>query len=117
MSTYTHTLLSGSTDGLPIKVTGTNAGGAVTVHTADASANDEVWLWAQNLDGTDRLLTLGYADLTDPDDLLLEETISAQSGLFIVVPGIPITNSLVLKAFAAAAGVIMLSGHVNRIGA
>jgi hypothetical protein len=37
--------------------------------------------------------------------------------LYLVVPGLLLTNSLVLKAFAATASEIVLHGYVNRITA
>ena len=33
----------------------------------------------------------------------------------MVVPGLVLTNSLVVKAFAATANVILINGYVNRI--
>ena len=52
MATFTKNKLSGSTDGLAIKLTGNTSGGAVTVHTAVAGTTagifDEIWLYANN---------------------------------------------------------------------
>jgi hypothetical protein len=116
MATYTKTLLSGSTNGRPIKVAATATPGT-TIHTAvsGTSSIDEVWLWAQNTDTTDRKLTIEFGGTTSPDDLF-EVTIPAESGLMSVVPGLPLNNGLVVKAFAASANVVTLSGYVNRIG-
>lgn len=113
MATYTKTKLSGSTDGKLIKITTTATAGD-TIHTAHATALDEIWLWAVNSDTTDRKLTIEYGGATSPD-CLIEVTIPAESGLISVVPGLLLTNSLVVKAFCATANVVMIGGYVNRI--
>lgn len=113
MATFTKVLFSGSTNGKNIKVAATSTPGT-TIHTAHASALDEIWLWAVNSDSTDRKLTIEFGGTTSPDDTI-EVTILAESGLIIVLPGILLTNSLVVKAFAAAANVVLVNGFVNRI--
>lgn len=113
MAAYSKLKLSGSTDGRLIKVVQTATLGT-TVHTAHATALDEVWLWAVNSDTTDRKLTIEYGGATSPDNLI-EQTIPAESGLVLVLPGLLITNSLVVTAFAASANVVMVGGYVNRI--
>lgn len=107
--------LSGSTDGKMIKVAATATLGT-TIHTAHATDLDEIWLWAVNSDTSDRKLTLEYGGATSPD-CLIEQTIPAESGLFIVLPGLILSNSLVLTAFCATANVVMVGGYVNRITA
>ena len=47
----------------------------------------------------------------------IELTIAAESGLVLLVPGLILQNSLVVKAFAATGDVILLSGFVNSITA
>lgn len=113
MATYTKVKLSGSTDGKMIKITTTATAGDM-IHTAHATALDEIWLWAVNSDTTDRKLTIEYGGATSPD-CLIEITIPAESGLINVVPGLLLTNSLVVNAFCATANVVMLGGYVNRI--
>ncbi len=115
MATYSKQLLSGSTDGLPIKVAATSTPGT-TIHTAHATDKDEIYLYAQNTDTTDRKLTIEFGGTTAPDHLF-EVTLTAESGLLLVVPGLLLTNSKVVKAFAAAADVVLIAGFVNRITA
>lgn len=110
---FTKIILSGSTDGRPIKVVATATAGT-TIHTAHATNKDEVWLWAMNTDTTARKLTIELGGTTSPDDLI-EVTIAPESGLVLVIPGIPLTNSVVVRAFAATANVITIVGFVNRI--
>lgn len=113
MAQYTREILSGSTDGRMVKVVATATAGT-TIHTADASAKDEIYLWAVNSSAVPVKLTIEFGGTTSPDDTI-EVTIPAESGLFLVVPGMTLTNSLVVKAFAADANVIMLGGYVNRV--
>ena len=113
MPTYTKQFLSGSTNGRMIKVTPTSTPGE-TIHTAHASDTDEIWLYAVNSDSTARKLTIEFGGTSAPDDLI-ELTIPAEAGLVLVVPGLILTNSLVVKAFCATADVVMIGGYVNRI--
>ena len=118
MATYSKELLSGSTQGKNISVTGTTTGASVTVHTAVSGTTDldEIWLYACNTSATARVLTIEYGGTTDQDDLV-ELEIAADSGMTLIIPGLLLQNSLVVKAFAASANVINLNGYVNRITA
>ena len=115
MATFTKTLLSGCTNGKQIKVVQTATAGTL-IHTAIAgtSSLDEVWLWANNEHTADVVLTLEWGGVTVPDNNITV-TIPTKGGLVLVLPGILLQNSLVLRAFAATANVIDLSGYVNRI--
>lgn len=113
MATFTKVVLSASTDGLPVKVAATATAGT-TIHTAHATALDEVWIYAYNGHTSDVVLTLEYGGATVPDQNIVL-TVTTKAGLILVVPGLLLTNSKVLKAFAATANVITLSGFVNRI--
>ena len=117
MATYGKQLLSGGTTGKNIKVVATSSAGT-TIHTAVSGTSnmDEVWLYACNTDGTDRKLTIEYGGTSSPDDLT-EVTIAAEAGWVLVCPGLLLQNSLVVKAFAAAANVVVINGYVNRITA
>lgn len=113
MTQYTKLKLSGSTDGRLVKVVATSSAGT-TIHTAHATSLDEIWLWAVNSDSTDRKLTIEFGGTSSPDDLI-EVTIPAEDGLYAVVPGLILTGSVVVKAFAASANVVLIAGYVNRI--
>ena len=120
MATFSKIHLSGSTDGKLIKVAATATAGT-TIHTGSSTATtyDEVWLYAVNSDTTDRKLTIEFGGTSSPDDLI-EQTITAESGLILVVPGLVIkgnATALVVRAFAATANVVMVGGYVNRITA
>jgi len=120
MATFSKIALSGSTDGRLIKVAATATAGT-TIHTGSTTTTtfDEVWLYAVNSDTTDRKLTIEFGGTSSPDDLI-EQTITAESGLLLVVPGLVIkgnATALVVRAFAATANVVMIGGYVNRITA
>lgn len=117
MATYAKQLLSGSSGGLPVKVTGTNTSGGVIVHTAVSGSTsfDEIWLYANNTDpSTAYKLTLEWGTTTAADGNI-ELSIQPESGLVLVIPGLVLNNGLVVKAFASAANVILLTGYVNTI--
>lgn len=113
MQTYTKVKLSGSTDGKQIKVVQTATAGT-TIHTADPTALDEIWLYAVNSSGNPVKLTIEWGEATAPDGNI-EQTIPAESGYVSIVQGCLLTNSLVVKAFADIASVILINGFVNRI--
>jgi hypothetical protein len=120
MATFSKIPLSGSTDGKLVKVAATATAGT-TIHTGSATSTtiDEVWLYAVNSDTTDCKLTIEFGGVTAPDDLI-EQTITAESGLLLVVAGLVIKGNatpLIVRAFAATANVVMIGGYVNRITA
>lgn len=110
----TKEFFSGSTNGRPISVVATSSPGT-TVHTAVASTStkDEVWLFATNTTTVDVLLTIQFGGTTSPDDKI---QFTVQPGDTVtVIAGVPINNSLIVKAFAATTVVINVFGYVNRI--
>jgi hypothetical protein len=119
MATFSKQLLSGSTGGRQIKVAATATAGT-TIHATGTSSTiiDEVWLYAVNSDTTDRKLTIEYGGTTAPDDLI-EFTVKAESGLYLIVPGLILTgdgsSARTIRAFAATTNVVLISGFVNRI--
>ena len=113
MATFSKVILSGSTSGKQIKVVATATAGT-TIHTAHASAIDEVWLFAVNSSSTAVKLTIEWGEAGAPEGNI-EVTVPGESGYLMVVPGCPLTGSLVVKAFAATANVVMINGYVNRI--
>lgn len=118
MATFTKNHLSGSTDGKMIKVAQTATAGT-TIHTGPTNTAHfhEVWLYAVNSDTTDRKLTIEWGGTTAPDDLI-EFTVKAENGLYLIVPGLVLqgnATALVVRAFAATANVISIAGYVNEI--
>lgn len=117
MATFTKRILSGSTNGLGIKVVA-NATPGTTIHTAVTGTTDidEIYLYAVNSDTTPRKLTIEWGGATTPD-CLIEYTVPAESGLYLIAPGLLLNNALVVTAFCATASVVMIHGWVNRITA
>jgi len=113
MATFSKVNFSAGTDGLPIKVVQTATAGTL-IHTAHATALDEIWLYAYNGHTADVVLTVEYGGATVPDQNIII-SIPTKAGLTLVVPGLLLTNSKTLRAFAATANVITLSGYINRI--
>lgn len=114
MATYTKHTLSGSTNGKGILTSGSSTESAVTIHTANATALDEIWIYAVNSFSSDVKLTIEWGETTSPNGNI-ETIIPSESGLMLIVPGLILTNSLVVKAFAAITNVIIIHGFVNRI--
>lgn len=113
MTTIARTKLSGSTDGRGVKVAATSSSGT-TIHQAHSTAIDEVYLYAVNSSSSSVKLTLQWGGTSSPDDDI-EVTIQGEAGLVLVAPGLPVTNSIVVRAFASTANVVVLHGWVNRI--
>lgn len=115
MADYSKLKLSGSTNGRLIKVVATATPGT-TIHTAVAGTvdYDEIYLFANNTSSSNVKLTIEWGGVASPDDSV-ELMIQAESGLVLVIPGLVLQNSLVVKAFAGTTNVINVSGFVNRI--
>ena len=113
MASYAKLLLSGSTDGKAIKVVAVATLGTL-IHAAHATDLDEIWLYAVNSQAAAVKLTIEWGEATVPDGNI-EVTIPGESGLVLVVPGLILTNSLNVNAFAGTASVVMIHGFVNRV--
>ena len=122
MATYSKVALTGgAADGTGIELA-IDSGTFTTVHTTTTTATtlDEIWLYAQNTDTSDRKLTLKFGGTDDPDDLI-EVTIPTEAGLVLVVPGLILagkaSTGLILLGAGAAASKMTVYGYVNRITA
>lgn len=114
MVAYTKLKLSNSIDGSLIKVVATGTPGTA-IHTSVALGSlDEIHLWAMNTDASAKKLTIEWGGVAAPDDLI-EFTVPAEDGLYLIVPGLILTNGLLVKAFAESANVLLIGGFVNRI--
>ena len=119
MATFTKVLLSGSTQGKPIKVVQTATLGT-TIHATGTSSSiiDEVWLYAYNSSTGPIVLTVEFGGASVPDQNIKID-IPPTSGLTLVVPGLILTGTgsaaNTITAFAGTADVVTVSGYVNRI--
>jgi hypothetical protein len=120
VATFNKAKLSGSTDGLAVAISGTSSGAANTVHTAVAGTTagvfDEIWIYATNISASAVKLTIEWGTATAAAGNI-EMTIAGEAGLVLVIPGLILQNSKVVKAFAGTADVILLTGYVNAITA
>ena len=108
----TKEFLSGSTNGRPIKVVATATPGT-TLHTANATAKDEIFVFLTNTDTVEREVTIEFGGVTAPDDHM--KFLVPPKETILAVAGVPLSNSLLARAFAVAANVITATGYVNRI--
>lgn len=119
MAQVTKRKLSGSTDGRGVLITTTATAGTL-VHTAVtgvvAGTWDEIWLYAYNSDTVDRVVTVEWGGVTIPSDNI-KVTVPFQQGRFLLVDGAVLQNASVVRVFASAANVVVVSGFVNQITA
>lgn len=116
MATVTRIPLSNSTDFRGIKIAATATPGTA-LHTAQAAqlGADELYIFVYNSDTQGRLFTLEWGGVAAPDDNLAV-TIPAQT-MLLVAGGLCLRNGLVIRGFAAAANVLVVTGgsYVNRV--
>lgn len=115
MATYTKALLSGSTSGKGILVAATATAGTL-IHTAvaGAAAWDEIWLYCINASAASVKLTVEWGEATAPNGNI-EYTVPAESGLYLIAPGLLLNGGLVVRAFAGTTNVLVIHGFVNAI--
>jgi|6_EtaG_2_1085325.scaffolds.fasta_scaffold02522_6 hypothetical protein len=118
MGTYSKIILSGSTDGEGIKVTGTAPSLGTVIHTAvtgAAQSVDEVWIWAYGAVTTPVELSIAFG-VTTATGSRLTHTITASplGGAHLIVPGWPLKNAKVVKAKVTADAQANIFGYVNR---
>lgn len=111
MATITKLNPSGSTTGMPVAVVAIATPGT-TFHTASASAQDEVYMYLTNTDSVQRQVTIQFGGTALGQNI--DVPVPANDTV-LALPGIPITNSLVVAAFADSASKVNMFGYVNRI--
>ena len=119
MATYTKVHLSGSTGGQIVTVASTTGDPGTLIHTTGISSTniDEIWLYANNTSASEVKLTIEYAGVGSFNHI--EIPIAAEAGLVLVIPGLILSGTgnegRSVRAFAATANVINITGYVNRI--
>lgn len=106
-------LSGGAGDGTQIKITQTATAGT-TVHTGHATATDELWLYAHNTHTAAVVVTIEWAGVTDPDDIM-SIPVPIDDGWTLIVPGFAVPASGVVGVFAGQANVVLVQGYVNRL--
>ena len=102
--------LSESPSGTPIDIT--TAG--TLVHTAATHALDEIYLWASNYNATDTALTMSFNDAKTGDSDSIIVTVSGQSGLSLIYPGIPHLGTAVYVKAASNSRINVVGFVVRR---
>ena len=107
-------LLSGSTQGKPIKVTSTTTGSADTVHTAVAGTSDIdfIDIYATNDSASAVDINLGWGGV-GVDETIGPIEIASDAGPIKIADKFPLQNGLIVKAWASSANVIFLTGRVT----
>ena len=118
MATFSKIPLSASSGGRVINVQSNSNESLDTIHTCSTSTTvqHEVWLYASNESPSDSELTIAIG--TDQIIEFITQTITAKSGLILVIPGLTFNGNstpIVIKAFAGTSGVINITGYVNVI--
>ena len=114
MATFTKTFLSSSVNGASTLVSASATPGTL-IHTAQPGITglDEVWIYADNSGSATVKLTVEFGGTAEKDQI--EVSIPGESGLVLVVPGLPLNNSAVVRAFAGTPSVVSILGYVNRV--
>jgi hypothetical protein len=121
MATYTKGLLSATsaTDGQAYTVTTSYT----VVHTGPTAATsyDEIWIYATNRTSSDVTLYMGWGgDPSSNDDLEITQTITAETGYKLIIPGLILKGNaspLTVHCNASASNAVNLTGYVNHITA
>lgn len=114
MATITKRILSASTNGKQVLVTGVSNTQLTTLHQAVAGATDmdEVYLYAYNSQADDVDLTIYWGATGQADEVKV--TIPFQAGRYLISDGKLLNNSLNITAFCSSGSGINIDGYVNR---
>lgn len=113
MDTFQKVILSGSTNGIGIPINSTNSGSANTIHTADSTSLDELWISFSNTSNSDATVTLAIGGISTSN--LISLTIPSGRGLVPAISGLTFTGGVTIKAFSSITGAIVAYGFCNRI--
>jgi hypothetical protein len=122
MGTYSKIVLSGSTNGQGVVVTGDSEAATPTkgviVHTAvtgTAASIDEVWTWVWHSATTTAELTVMMGVTTATGSRFTQSvTADDKKGLVLVTPGLVMNGAIKMKFSATADTRFNVFGYVNR---
>lgn len=111
-NTYVKGFISGSSNGKMVVVSASSSPGTI-VHTAiSGSANkEEVWIYGTNRHTSNVGLIIEWGGTSSADQIPL--SLQPGAGLNLLVPGLPLNNSLVVRAYVSASSTINL---INLVG-
>ena len=107
--------LSGSTNGLGIKIT-TTASPGTTVHPATNTAGetDEIWLYVHNTSSSAVIAYVEWGGTTAPDNLIYF-SILPRDTVKCIMPGMLLAGGLVVKVYGGTGNVLVAYGHAIRM--
>lgn len=126
MATFSKIALSASTNGMAIPIpTYAGAGNPATlVHTAHATALDEIWLWVVAYSNTTVLCGVQWGQNVATKEIVVPITYSvpnpaqwnqALSGAYLIVPGLILSGGLTVRLYCSVGTSLVCYGYVNRI--
>jgi hypothetical protein len=103
---------TGSTDGTPIAITGTNSAGAQTIHTC-STKKGEIYLFIGNKSTATVESWVEHGDTVNPTRTLISPSV----GLVPIFPGTPLRNAKVVRAYCSTVSTAALFavGWVNEL--
>ena len=103
---------SGSTDGTPIPITSTDSAGAQTIHTS-STRKGEIYLFIGNKSTASVESWVELGDTVSP----VRTLISPSQGLIPILPGVPMRNGKVVKAYCStvSTAALFVVGWVNEL--
>ena len=118
MATFSREMLTSSPSGRPVLISVISQATAVTIHTAHATAKEEVYLWVTNTSAAAVTLNLLINDgsIVDPDDYIVKTlSLPANSPPLPILTGQTFTSSMVIAAFASVNNALTYQGFINRV--
>jgi hypothetical protein len=120
MTTFSKSILSQSSNGIPIAVpsTGTNT---TLIHTGPTLTTqfDELWLYASNPSNSDVLLNILIGGTNFTSNIAFEGVIEAYAGNVLIIPGFIINGTgsagIEIRANVSVANGVNILGYVNTI--
>lgn len=126
MATFSKIALSASTNGkaIPIPTYAGVGNPGTLVHTAHATALDEIWLWVVNYNNISVDCGIQWGQILATNEIRVQIVISvpspttwnqAQSGAYLIVPGLILSGGLAVRLFCLTLTSLSCYGYVNRI--
>jgi hypothetical protein len=105
-------ILSGSTNGQPIQITGTTTGTAVLVHNPGAGNTDQVWLYITSTSNANQFITLEFGGTGVGNEI---DMIIGAHDCVLVVAGATISGNNPINVYGQVANLINVFGYARRV--
>lgn len=114
MANFSKLLLSASSDGRAIRINSLSAPGTL-IHQSQSltSGFDELWIYGANNSNAEVTTTILFGGPSNSDEIAVD--IPANGGLYLIVPGLIVNNSVTVNAFASSVDTVSIFGFVNRM--